>query len=146
MKLRFLSYLSAAMLMVSLAVVGSSQVYAGGMADKTKAVLDSHLTAFGSGNVDAILANYASDAVIMFPGGMVSGHADIRGMFEGLVTEFGQPGVTFEMLNSDVSGEIAFIVWKAETGKAVYEMGTDTYVIRDNKIVMQTVATKNTMK
>jgi hypothetical protein len=67
-------------------------------------------------------------------------------MFEGLVAEFGQPGVTFELLNSDATGDTAFIVWKAETGKAVYELGTDTYVIQDGKIVMQTVAAKTTMK
>lgn len=112
----------------------------------TKTVLDKHLAAFGAGDVDAILANYASDAVIMVPGSVKRGHKDIRPMFEGLVAEFGQPDVTFEMLNQDVNGEVALIVWKAETGKAVYELGTDTFVIRNGKIVQQTVAAKATMK
>ena len=146
MKFRLLSLLCAAFLFASLSVGNVERVHADGMSDKTKAVLDSHLNAFGSGNVDAILANYAPDAVIMFPGGKKTGHPEIRGMFEGLVAEFGQPGVTFELLNSDATGDTAFIVWKAETGKAVSELGNDTYVIQDGKIVMQTVAAKTTMK
>jgi ketosteroid isomerase-like protein len=115
-------------------------------ASMTEEVLGKHLTAFGSGNVDAILANYAEDAVIMVPGATMRGHKDIRPMFEGLVAEFGQPGVTFEMLNQDVDGDVALIVWKAETGKAIYELGTDTFIIHDGKIVQQTVAAKVTNK
>ena len=115
-------------------------------ASMTETVLGKHLTAFGSGNVDAIMANYAEDAVIMVPGSTIRGHAGIRPMFEGLVAEFGQPGVTFEMLNQGIDGDVALIVWKAETGKAVYELGTDTFIIRDGKIVQQTVAVKTTMK
>jgi ketosteroid isomerase-like protein len=115
-------------------------------ASMTEEVLGKHLTAFGSGNVDAILANYAEDAVIMVPGATMRGHKDIRPMFEGLVAEFGQPGVTFEMLNQGVDGDVALIVWKAETGKAVYDLGTDTFIIRDGKIVQQTVAAKVTNK
>ncbi|NQV22687.1 MAG: nuclear transport factor 2 family protein [Rhodospirillales bacterium] len=112
----------------------------------TKKVLDEHLAAFGSGNVDAILSHYAPGAVIMVPGSVKRGHAEIRAMFDGLVKEFGEPGVTFEMVNSDVDGETALIVWKAETGKAIYEMGTDTFIVRDGMIVKQTLAVKATMK
>lgn len=112
----------------------------------TETVLNDHLSAFGKGDVDAIVAHYSADAVIIVPGGIKRGHAEIRTMFEGLVKEFGAPGVTFEMLNSDIDGEIALIVWKAETGKAVYNMGTDTFIIRDGKIVTQTLAANTTMK
>lgn len=115
-------------------------------ASMTETVLGKHLAAFGSGDVDAILADYAEDAVIMVPGSILRGHKDIRPLFEGLVAEFGQPGVTFELLNQGIDGDVAMIVWKAETGKAVYELGTDTYVIRDGKIVQQTLATKTIMK
>ena len=37
------------------------------MAAGTAHVLDSHLAAFGSGNVDAILANFADDAILVTP-------------------------------------------------------------------------------
>jgi uncharacterized protein (TIGR02246 family) len=148
MKVRIIGMFVAAALIVAFAMSGSQQLQADGhtVGSMTKKVLDEHLAAFGSGNVDAILSHYAPDAVIMVPGSVKRGHAEIRAMFEGLVKEFGQPGVTFEMVNSDVDGETALIVWKAETGKAVYEMGTDTFIVRDGKIVTQTVAAKATMK
>lgn len=148
MKLRITSMFAVMALVAAFVMAGSQQVQAHekNMSEMTKKVLDDHLTDFGSGNVDAIVANYAEDAVIMAPGKTMRGHAEIRPMFEGLVKEFGQPGVTFEMLNSDVNGEIALIVWKAETGKALYELGTDTFIIRNGKIVRQTVAAKATMK
>lgn len=148
MKTKFAGVFAVVALTVAVALAGPQQLLADGhsVAAMTKKVLDDHLADFGSGNVDAIVANYTPDAVIIVPGGVKRGHAEIRAMFEGLVEEFGQPGVTFEMLNSDVDGEIALIVWKAETNKAVYEMGTDTFIIRDGKIVRQTVAAKATMK
>ncbi len=48
----------------------------------------------------------------------------------------------FKLLKTNVHGDIALIVWKAETGKNLYEMGTDTYIIRGGKIIAQTVAVK----
>lgn len=147
MKAQLAPVFAAAVIALAFAV-GAPQLQADGhsAAAMTKKVLDDHLADFGSGNVDAIVANYAPDAIIMTPGSIKRGHGDIRAMFEGLVAEFGQPDVKFEILNTDVDGEMALIVWKAETGKAVYEMGTDTFIIRDGKIVSQTVAAKATMK
>lgn len=115
-------------------------------ASMTEQVLDRHLAAFGSGDVDAILANYARDAVVLVPGATMRGHDEIRSMFEGLTEEFGQEGVKFELTHKAVNGRIAFIAWTAETGKAIYELGTDTYLIRRGKIVTQTVAAKTTSK
>jgi len=41
---------------------------------------------------------------------------------------------------------VAFITWSAETADNVYEFATDTFVIRDEKIVTQTFAAKVTPK
>ncbi len=43
-------------------------------------------------------------------------------------------------------GEVAYIVWSAETADNAYELGTDTFVVRDGKIVAQTFAAKATPK
>ena len=40
----------------------------------------------------------------------------------------------------------AYIVWHAETPDNVYELGTDTYVIRDGVIETQTFTAKVTPK
>jgi len=48
------------------------------------------------------------------------------------------------MLRQDVEGDVAYIVWKAETADNRHELGTDTFVVRDGKIVAQTFAGKIT--
>jgi hypothetical protein len=39
-------------------------------------------------------------------------------------------------------GDTAYIVWKAETADNRFELGTDTFIVRDGKIVTQTFAGK----
>jgi len=112
----------------------------------TEKVLGQHLKAFGEGNVAAIMGDYAADAVLITPGGALRGHAQIRPLFEGLTAEFGKPGASFEMSQQIVDGEIAYIVWKAETADNVYELATDTFLVRNGKIVSQTFAGKITPK
>ena len=42
--------------------------------------------------------------------------------------------------------EYAYILWTAETADNVYEMATDTFVVRDGKILAQSFAAKLTPK
>lgn len=112
----------------------------------TEKVLGQHLTAFGAGDIPAIMADYSSDAILVTPGGTLRGHDQIRPLFEGLVAEFSKPGASFEMMQQIVEGDLAYIVWKAETADNVYEVGTDTFIVHDGKIVQQTFAGKITPK
>jgi len=140
-----MSLLVAAFMATGVLWAGSDQGRAGEKGASTEIsqkVLDSFLTAFGKVDVDALAAHYTPDAVIVTPGSVIRGHKNIRPMFVGLAAEFGQPGVKFKLLKTNVHGDIALIVWKAETGKNLYEMGTDTYIIRGGKIIAQTVAVK----
>jgi hypothetical protein len=45
-----------------------------------------------------------------------------------------------------VEGDHAYILWTAETADNVYELGTDTFVVRDGKIVAQSFTGKITPK
>jgi hypothetical protein len=40
------------------------------------------------------------------------------------------------------NGDTAYIVWKAETAENRYEIGTDTFIVKNGKIVSQTFAGK----
>ncbi len=108
----------------------------------TEAVLGHHLASFGAGDLEGILADYATDAVFMTPNGVLRGTDEIEGLFTGLFEEFGKPGATFEMAHSVVEGDYAYIIWSAETPDNVYEYATDTFVIRNGKIVAQSFAGK----
>ena len=108
----------------------------------TKDVLDNHLKSFGEGDLKGILSDYAPDAVLFTPEGPLRGADAIRPLFQAMIAEFGKPGAVFRMKQQDVEGEYAYILWTAETAENVYELGTDTFVVRDGKIVAQSFTGK----
>jgi hypothetical protein len=79
-------------------------------------------------------------------GGPLKGADAIRPLFQAMVAEFGKPGATFTMKQQFVEGDYAYILWSAETADNVYELGTDTFVVRDGKIMAQSFTGKITPK
>jgi len=63
-----------------------------------------------------------------------------------MIAEFGKPGTVFSMKQQFFEGDYAYILWTAETADNMYEIGTDTFVVRDGKIVAQSFAGKITPK
>ncbi len=112
----------------------------------TKDVLDHHLRSFGEGDLEGILSDYAPGAVLFTPDGPLTGEDAIRPLFQAMIAEFGKPGAAFSMKQSYVEGNYAYILWTAETADNVYEIGTDTFVVRDGKIVAQSFTGKITPK
>ncbi len=104
---------------------------------RTEETLLKHLQAFGSGDVDAIMADYHEDAVFITPEGTLRGSSEIRPLFESLVADL-PPGSALEVSEQIVEGEIAYIVWSGESEKLRIPFATDTFVVRDGKIVAQT--------
>ncbi len=100
--------------------------------DETKAVLDHHNATLEAGDVDGIMEDYTEDSVFISNlGGVAKGLEAIRGVFA--MSAGKMPDVEFGV--EHVDGEIAFVTWKAEG----IPLGTDTFVVRDGKIVAQTV-------
>jgi ketosteroid isomerase-like protein len=108
----------------------------------TQAVLDNHLKSFGAGNLDGILSDYAANAIFFTPEGALKGPKEIKPLFERMLAEFGKPGASFSMKQMTVDGDYAYIIWAAETADNVYELATDTFVVRNGKIVVQSFAGK----
>ena len=101
----------------------------------TETTLIHHLQAFGE-SVDAILSDYTEDSVLFTPNGLVRGLAGLRTFFETFLKN-SPPELlaAIEVTRQDVEGEVAYIIWKAEP---YIKMATDTFVIRDGKIMVQT--------
>jgi hypothetical protein len=110
----------------------------------TQAVLDNHLKSFGAGNLDGILSDYAANAILFTPDGALKGPGEIKPLFERLLAEFAKPGASFSMKTMSVDGDYAYIIWSAQTAENVYELATDTFVVRNGKIVVQSFAGKIT--
>ncbi len=112
----------------------------------TKDVLAHHIKCFFEFDLEGILSDYAPAAVLFTPDGPLRGADAIRPLFQAMFAEFGKPGAAFSMKQESVEGDYAYILWTAETADNVYEVGTDTFVVRDGKIVAQSFAGKITPK
>jgi ketosteroid isomerase-like protein len=108
----------------------------------TSDVLDHHLKSFAEYDLDGVLADYSSDAVLFVPTGPLKGPDAIKPLFQALVAEFAKPGSSFKMQQRSIEGDHAYILWTAETADNSYEFATDTFVVRNGKIVAQSFAAK----
>jgi hypothetical protein len=108
----------------------------------TGEVLTNHLMSFSKGDINGILSDYAPMAILFTPAGPLVGVDAMRPLYEGLIAEFAKPGSSFELKHQSIEGEYAYILWTAETAKNRYELATDTFFVREGKIVAQSFAAK----
>jgi len=112
----------------------------------TKDIIDHHLQAFAHHDLKGVLSDYAPDAIFFTPQGSLRGPDAIRPLFEAMIAEFSKPGAVFKMKQQLVEGACAYILWSSETADNIYELGTDTFVVRDGKIAAQSFTGKITPK
>jgi ketosteroid isomerase-like protein len=109
----------------------------------TQTVLDRHLAAFGAADVEAVLADYADDAVMLTADAALKGKQALRTMFGDLFDGLFKPGTYgFGMDSLRVESDVAQIIWHASCAAANIPLGTDTFVVRGGKIVAHTFAAK----
>ena len=102
------------------------------------------LANFGKGDAAALLAQYADEATVITPMGVLHGRDQIKGMIDSIVGEFAQPGVSFTLISQNAVGNVVAFTWSADTGSNVYDLGAETYVLADGLITYQTFAAKVT--
>ncbi len=99
--------------------------------EETRAVVAHHMEALAAGDVDRVMEDYTDDSVFIINlGGVLIGADAIRPVFE---ASAGMPG--FTETASFTEGEVHYVTWTAD-GIA---MGSDTLIVRDGKIAVQTV-------
>ena len=100
---------------------------------QTETILMHHLQAMG---VDDILSDYTEDSILFTANGSFRGLAEVRAFFEGFIhSATPEMMAAYQLVRKDIGGEIAYIVWKAEP---FVPLATDTFVVRNGKIVAQT--------
>ena len=106
----------------------------------TAEVLDRHLKSFAEFDVDGVLADYSRDAVLFVADGPLKGPDAMRPLFRALVDEFAKPGSSFTIQQRCIDGDHAYLLWTAESADNSYHFATDTFVVRNGKIVAQSFA------
>ena len=106
-------------------------------------VLTRHWRDFQAGDVESIMADYASDAVLISTMGVLKGHQQIREAFVSIFSHLFPPGASALKLEKQIiEGETAYIVWSGSAPKFDVPFATDTFWIRNGKIAIQTFAAK----
>jgi len=102
-------------------------------------IVNRHVTAAGKGDVDAIMADYADDAVVLQAGQAAQGKAAIRAVFERIFPPRpagspppAGPGMTVTRVWEE--GNVGLVTWQLGAIN-----GTDEFLVRDGKIEVQAV-------
>lgn len=106
----------------------------------TTAVLDAHLRAAREASIDEDLRrNFSPDLVLLTADGAFGGHDGLRRLNRKLQREL--PEATYTYHAQVVKGEVALLVWsvRSERGRTRVRDGADTYVVREGRIVAQTI-------
>jgi len=105
----------------------------------TESVVRRHLQTFiEQRGPDAIVSDYADTACLVTEATTYRGRPAIRGFFADFIASL-PPGAIgeFTLRSLRVEGDVAYITWSAG---AMLPLGTDTFVVRDGRIALQTVA------
>lgn len=112
-----------------------------------KAAIDRHVTNVKAGNVDGVMADYADDAIMVSPPGLVNpvgtfvGKEHVREFFTWLASPANLPGAqSMETTNEMVGPDTILFHWTQWPGTAKEVKGTDVFVFRNGKIIFQTTA------
>lgn len=108
------------------------------MPRSTREVFEDHLRRRSQGRLLADLEqDYAEDIVLLCEHEPMVGRQAVRESAERLRLQL--PSGAFQYIDKRVHGEYAFLRWRAESDDTVLENGADSFVIRDGRIVMQSV-------
>ena len=95
-----------------------------------------HAQALGAEDLDAILLDYADDACLILPSGVLRGKDAIRNFFAGLVQALPKAQWNVKTIYED---NVLFLEWTADSPKASVSDGVDTFMFQDGLIQVQTV-------
>jgi ketosteroid isomerase-like protein len=96
------------------------------------------MESFVATDLDARMADFTEDSVLITGDQTLKGLAEIRSFFVAMF-----PAVTpeflaaFNMVKQEISGDVAYINWNVA---GFFALGTDTLVVKDGKISVQTFA------
>ena len=120
--------------------------------DSAKVILDRHERTIKAGDLAGVMADYADNAVLVAPAGIVKGEKDVVGtnVFDGkanirkffavLTSKESNPAVKSMKVDYEFrSNDVVVMKWAQFPGTPKEVAGTDIWVIRGGKIISQVV-------
>jgi ketosteroid isomerase-like protein len=103
-------------------------------------VLDHHWVAFKNNDLEETMKDYTEESVLITPGATFTGLTEIRNNFVNAFKAFPKDSTTFTLDKSIVVKDVGYILWKSKTPTFNLSYATDTFIIREGKIIRQTYA------
>ena len=114
--------------------------------DLTKSVLDHHWEAFVNNDLEAVMEDYSEASILVTPDATYRGLEEIRQNFINAFLAFPTKRSTLTLNKSIVEQDIGYILWEADVPEFKLTYATDSFIIRDGKILRQTYAGMATPK
>jgi len=112
----------------------------------TQLVLQHHLSAFSENDIDEIMKDYSEESCLCTPDGKLSGLSAIRSFFCSVINLFPAGQTRLDVKQMIVENDKAYLYWNSDSPVASIPMGTDSFEIKDGKIIWQTMAAQIVIK
>lgn len=137
---------------IAAAAVLTCTVPVAAQAQTAAEVVQRHVDSMKTGDLNKVMADYSADTVVVTPQGLVSdqkpavgpgvfsGQAEARRVFTVLTSPGSLPGIkAMETRIEPVGTDGALLHWVQNKGKPNQVAGKDVFIVRNNKIVYQTI-------
>jgi hypothetical protein len=105
--------------------------------EETKAVVGHHIQSMARGNMEAILSDFTEESVVYWSEGSSKGLAEIQVSVEHFLNSVPEGfWKNAKTLRAVFDGEVGYTLWES----AGVPLGTDTYIVRNGKIMVKTFA------
>ena len=106
----------------------------------SKEVVMHHLNSFLDNNLEAVMSDYTNESVLITRDTTYTGLEEISVFFVGLSMHFPQQKSNLVLDKLVANNNLVYIVWHANTPNLQVPFGSDTFIIKDNRIYQQTFA------
>ena len=107
------------------------------MARTPQEIFAHHAEALMAGDVEAIVSDYADDAVFITSKGVLHGKDGVRKAFGDVLADL--PDAAWDVPVQVFEGDVLYIEWSAVAAKTQVTDGVDTFVFDGDVIRVQTV-------
>ncbi len=112
----------------------------------TQQLFDHHLEVFAAGDIDGIVSDYSEHSVMVYGDKVWRGLDGARAFFHMWLDDLLPAGCRFDVIDRRVVDDMIYLTWNAESDAYVFDFGTDTFIVRDGKVLRQTVASLHRRK
>lgn len=107
---------------------------------ETRAVLDHHWETFVANDLEGVMEDYTEESVLITPDATYVGLDEIRQNFINAFKAFPVQGGKLTLNQSKVVKDVGYILWEADVPEFNLTYATDSFIIRNGKIIRQTYA------